>query len=353
MDIWVPPEAAWQRIIKANPFSISDLKPEIAVLEQEHLKFAAFVFVTDKIAKAESCLPHETEYYIGHQIARFFLGDEWVNRNIFGDGVGAARQARIGRTFLKSDATGVDNNVKHQDRVIKLAECLYNLQHVECMDGVIKRLKSDNLESVYSELECARAMSHQSLNLRFIKPDGHLQDNYDAEITTPGNRSICCEIKSKNEKTALSRKAVERSIELARQQLPENRPGLVWLRIPELWSSQVGAKAIVDAAVKHRVNKSSRLVAIIVGFQLWSSEGNELVTAFRYTEEFNERSPHYNADIKEAVSLFGCHQNEKWMYLRDFTLSHYDELVRIASDAIAAQPPGQRLASPSPQDHPR
>ncbi len=355
MDIWQPAGEVLQRILIANPFSMSDLKPEVARLTQEHLQFAMFVFVADKVMKSRDCREHETEYYLGHQILRFFLGNEWTNKSIFGGLSGASRLYRKLRRYLKSDSEGVDENVKHQDRVIKLAECLYNLQHVEGMAERIALMEKDSLESIFSEFECARMMAHPTLKLRFVNPTGIAGSDYDAEITSPADRLIYCEIKAKEEASELKQKAIENSIETARKQLPKGQPGLVWIRIPEQWTTQKGAKAIVDAAVQSALSSSDRLVAVLVAFQLWQSEGDEMLTQFRFTWTINEKSIYHGNDIKEAIMLFGSHTNEKWMPLREFVTSRFARMVEMVKSKIANadEGPDRHPEEPRSPDQPQ
>jgi hypothetical protein len=340
MDSWKPSAETQRRILSANPFTMSDLKPEVTILGREHLDFAMFVFIADKVTKTGTCKEHETEYFLAHQILRFFLGNEWVEKRIFDNDPPATRQHHKGRKFLKSDSPGVDENVKHQDRIIKLAECLYNLQRIPGMPERLAKMEDDDLESLYSEFECARIMSHPSLKLRLRKTTGSKRDDFDADITSPSGRLICCEIKAKEDTSEVTRKKIENSIEAARKQLPKNKPGLVWIRIPELWASQIGTKGIVDEAVRRALRKSNRLVAILAAFQLWQSDGDGMLTQFRFTVAVNKASKYYGDDIDAVIELLGSVQNDEWSPLRDLITSRFADWMEFAKSNLTSETAG-------------
>jgi hypothetical protein len=349
MDFWRPSEETEQRLLSAGKFTMSDRKPEVTLLTLEHLTYAMFVFIADKVKKTRTCREHETEYFVAHQILRFFLGDQWTEKSIFDQTPGTTHYYRQGRRFLKTDSPGVDENVKHQDRIIKLAECLYNLQHIPGIAERIASLQQDGLESAYTELECARIMSHPSLQLRFIAPRGGKQDDYDAEIITSTHRTICCEIKAKEDTSDLTRKRIENSIETARKQLPKCKPGIVWIKIPEQWASQNGSRGIVDEAVRRALRNSNRIVAIMVAFQLWESDGDGMLTQFRFTVTVNKASKYYGDDISDLVKTLGIVQNGEWSPLRDLITSRFADCVSFVESKLASEgeDPASRNANAS------
>lgn len=336
MEFWKPSEEVARRLAEQPAFSLSDLRPEVARLTQDHLDFATFVFVADKVSKTGRCGLHETEYYLAHQVLRFFLGDEWTRKSIFGRTSAKSRVFRKGRIFLRSDSSEFEDNFRHQDRVIKLAECLYNLQHVSGMAERVAKVEMDSLEAMYSEFQCARIMASPALQLRFVKPLGNPQGDYDAEITSPAGRLIFCEIKAKQENSELREKTIENSIETARKQLPKDGPGLVWITIPEQWASQIGAKAVVDKAINRALGNSDRLVAILIAWEIWIDDGDSRLMQFRFNATLNPRSIYYEDDIENAVDLFGSHKNEEWLEFRAKLVSRLPGFISFVEAKISA-----------------
>jgi hypothetical protein len=130
MEIWKPSEALARKTAQKTKFSMADLKSEIQRLEIRHLDYPMFVFIADKLKKGVCPGANIVEYFLGHQILRFYLGDAWVEPRVFDDEQPRQRWHREGRAFLKSESSEIEGKLRHQDRLIKLAECLINLQHI-------------------------------------------------------------------------------------------------------------------------------------------------------------------------------------------------------------------------------
>ena len=85
MDIWKPSEELSRQLAAKPKFSLSDLKAEVTAPSTDQIAFAMFVFIADKITKGEPVNEPMTNYFLGHQILRFYLGDAWVEANVFDD----------------------------------------------------------------------------------------------------------------------------------------------------------------------------------------------------------------------------------------------------------------------------
>jgi hypothetical protein len=335
MDIWKPSEELARRLEGKPKFSLSDLKSEVPRLSLDQLAFAVFVFVADKLTKGEPLNDTMAAYYLGHQILRYYLGDQWVESNVFDNAPGTAKWHRQSRAFLKSDSIDREDNFRHQHRVIELADCLYNLQDIPGIDQRIQLMQRDNLLSAFVELQCARIMATPSCKLRFITPQNEEQPYYDAEITTPAGRTICCEIKAKDETTVLDERAVISTIEQARKQLPKSMPGMVWITIPETWSTQPGAKAIVDKAVLRALGKSGRLVAVLVAFEVWETVDTGRLMNFRFVSVQNVTSRFYQDDVDAVIQEFGSHRIPEWYTLDRVIEAFYPKSVDFVRKKLA------------------
>jgi hypothetical protein len=159
MDIWTPSNEFWEHYGDKR-FSLSDLKPEVPKLSIDQLVFAMFTFIADKLKNGQVLNEPSTVYYISHQILRYYLGNEWVEANVFDESPGKAKWHEQGRAFLKSDSKDEADNFRHQHRLIELAEGLYNLQHIPGIDHRIALLQKENLLSVFGELQCAKDDGH-------------------------------------------------------------------------------------------------------------------------------------------------------------------------------------------------
>ena len=145
------------------------------------------------------------------------------------------RSNKSGREYLKSESLTEEDSFRHQNRILRLAEITFNLQFIEGLDGRIGAITSGNLEATIAELEFASYLYRSNIAFEFIQPTGIKGDDYDIEITTENGCKVPCEIKTKVENATLNQKNILDPLNSARTQLPKNQPGIISLKIPELW----------------------------------------------------------------------------------------------------------------------
>jgi hypothetical protein len=59
-------------------------------------------------------------YGLATEVLRFYLGNEWVNMNVFPFDEVATAQVRSRRSFLRTESSEHKERFRHQDRVIQL-----------------------------------------------------------------------------------------------------------------------------------------------------------------------------------------------------------------------------------------
>ena len=61
---------------------------------------------------------------------RAFVDNEWTNQMVFGHPI-VSRSNRKGREFMRAESTEADERFRNQQRTVRIAELLFNLQNVE------------------------------------------------------------------------------------------------------------------------------------------------------------------------------------------------------------------------------
>jgi hypothetical protein len=82
------------------------------------------------------------------------------------------------------------------------------------------------------------------------------------EITLDGI-TIPCEVEGKEEDTSATEKSVYNSLEHARKQLPAGLPGMICLKIPELWKGDPAVPAVFRT-INRFFRRTERVVAVVV-----------------------------------------------------------------------------------------
>lgn len=176
------------------------------------------------------------------------------------------RRYASARTYLRMDTVKEDTN---QDQIVRgarlfsLAEALYNLQHVDGFERLLKDIENGNVQSAWEELSFAMFFLSRNISFRFVEPSTKPNEKTpDLEISVEGVL-LPCEVEGKEEATQPTEKTVYNTLEHARRQLPKDCPGLICLKIPELWK---GSPAIptVFSAINCFFSATERVVAVIL-----------------------------------------------------------------------------------------
>jgi hypothetical protein len=338
METWPRPgtlaESLWKRAQRA-PFTILDLANEVDQLSVEHLEFIIACLIFQKLKSNDE--PDRTFVLVGLAIdvLRFFMGNDWVNQNVFKQHKDVQPEHKEGRRFLRTENVGDGSGAgfHHQERVTNLASTLFNMQAIPGIKHRIAIMRNGDLESALGELQCAKIVSAPQFKLRFIVPTGQKGADYEAEFVTPNGTVICCEIKTKKEATPLTASTIRNTCETARKQLPKGRPGIIFLRIPQSWITTDENKKAVNAAIAKIFRQSDRLVAIVLVREVWASpsDGGRAVVYLSDTI-YNTRSSHYCDDVKLAVQMFGGMQDPSRLHWHQFVT----ERIRSLTPAIKA-----------------
>ena len=121
-------------------------------------------------------------------------------------------------------------------RILNLAEMLFNLQ---AMDGFRERLTQmtlDQLESTLAEFQIGMMLHQDQIAFRYLDPATVTGESPDIEIRLTGGATALAEIKCKIEETEISEKTILYTLNKGRKKLPEGKPGLVFIKVPQEWS---------------------------------------------------------------------------------------------------------------------
>ena len=184
-----------------NP-TVEDLRRRVESMERHAQNERIPLNLTDRI------------YMLSHAILGEYMGEDWINSNVWEDRSGS-------RHLTLTDES--EDRQKAIIRVITLAETLYNLQDVEGFLSRIPQLRrSVNVESAIAEIQGAAILHSTGCTIRFR------ETGYDLDILLSGGNAAA-EIKCKLASTEPSRQTVKTTLDRARQQLPRDWPGFVFL----------------------------------------------------------------------------------------------------------------------------
>ncbi len=206
-------------------------------------RMASLVVPTRELRRLIAALkrehPQEDHFVLAQMVAQLFLtvalGEEWFAEHV------AASAAPS--DFFRNGRHDDDSTVIGALRVIHLAEMIFNLQHLPGVKNSIDLVGSGKVEAGFAELEVGKILHIHDRQFAFRTPTGTRGLDYDLELRY-GDVTVCADTKCKLETTALSEGTVLDSLDTARRQLPKDRPGAIFVKVPQMWNSPVDDTAL-------------------------------------------------------------------------------------------------------------
>jgi len=185
-----------------------------------------------------------------------FLGREWLEANIKPD------IKRPG--FLRLDFSSDVRREASVFRVVELAESLYNLQHIPGFDDCIEQIRAggDKIQSACAELDFARFLYIHEVDFHFVVRKMRKGEDYDFELTYPDGLKVPADAKCKFETTKIDPAGIHKSLKKAKGQLPKDRPGIIFIKVPQSWISDLEvAKEMVNVG-KDFLKTTGRIISV-------------------------------------------------------------------------------------------
>jgi hypothetical protein len=245
----------------------------------------------DDLHKIVSTLPddmknHDGERMIGlaNTVIVHFLGRKWFDEHIRPD---APKPG-----FLRMDFSSDHRREATVFRVVELAESLFNLQHIEGFDACVAQMigGAEKIESTCAELDFGRFLYINDVDFRFVVPQMKKGSDYDVEVFYPDGFAVPADAKCKFETTEISPQSILNSMGKARKQLPDHRPGIIFIKVPKSWVADVAmAVQMVDIGLRFMRN-TDRIVSIKFYVSLLETRDNMVMHRHAYKEITNEAS---------------------------------------------------------------
>lgn len=194
--------------------------------------------------------------------------------------------------FLRHEWESSDDLHLHIGRIVELAELLYNLQTVDGIGDIVNRLVDDpgKMESTILELQGLQLLWFSQL------PFTLQHSGADCEITLPNGHTVYCEMKCKVEDGIFSDTTLRSTtLSRARQQLPENRCGVIFLKIPIEWTQSTTIYAAFEASLRRFMGNTTRVAEIICYARDMLQLSKHTAHPILIRSYLNAKSPHAQA----------------------------------------------------------
>ncbi len=167
--------------------------------------------------------------FLATETLRLMIDNDWVNQALFKQNENTSRVNRNAFEFFRSETGGF----RWQERVLRFAERVYNLQTVANFDSILKDIISGELVSRYAEIEVGSHLKSRAIPFEYNLPRGRKTEDFDMRILCPNQ--INCEVKHKIESTAFSENTLKNTVSGANKQLPKDNHSIIFVKIPFEW----------------------------------------------------------------------------------------------------------------------
>jgi len=202
---------------------------------------------------------HHACYYV----LAYFLGDPWLHDHVL---VGCRYPGFLSmKPVMQGDGMGIDKD--HTLRAIQLAEVLFNLQGVPGLEHCLDRMFSGQIEPTMAELDFGMFLHRQGVPFRYVSPSGVKQQDFDVDVLYAGGPVACGDIKCKIEGSDYSEATVLNALRKVRQQLPADRPGIAFVKVPQDWvdarTGDLGVGESVAETLEKFFSTTKRMVLVV------------------------------------------------------------------------------------------
>jgi hypothetical protein len=150
-------------------------------------------------------------------------------------------------------------------RVLDFAETLFNLQHIPGFDDRADQMRTGPVEATYAEFDFARFLYIHGIDFEFVVACGVKGEDYDFGIRYPDGREACADAKCRLEENEIKPETLKRPLEKARKSnLPKNKPGIVFVKVPQAWLLEAPVRQQMIAVVKDFLRQTERIVSVVL-----------------------------------------------------------------------------------------
>ena len=146
----------------------------------------------------------------------------------------------------------------------KPAESLFNLQNIPGFDETIAQMKGggDKIEATCAELDFGRFLYIHDVEFRFNVPSMKKGADYDVELIYRDGLAVPADAKCKLESTDIDPRSISNTLEKGRKQLPADRPGAIFLKVPQSWVADTAIAAKMVSEGQRFFRNTDRIISV-------------------------------------------------------------------------------------------
>jgi hypothetical protein len=202
--------------------------------------------------------PFDRIYLLAMVLLANWFGEPWVQKYIATD--------EAPTDFLRNKLNSAERAAVHTQRVVEMAEMILNFQDIGGWTTCMDQLAAGNIESGFSELDALKLCTMFHVEANFHLKGGKKGSDFDLDIGFPNGLRGAADVKCKLESHAFEFKAssIKATLSSARKQLPDNLPGVIFLKVPSEWMDSEAIRTEIDSTIETFMRGTRRIVCVEV-----------------------------------------------------------------------------------------
>jgi hypothetical protein len=218
----------------------------------------------------------------------------------------------------RKDLQGLPGDLADRERAVSRLRMGHMIYLLQSCDGFVDRIEEfrsqPEVEAPFFELSLASLFVQNGYTIRFVKPSGRKQEDYDFDVLVD-EEWIAVEAKTRRNGPLKDASTIRNALKKARLQLPVDRPGVIGIAIASEYEGHTSGEHAIQAIEQeiHKfLHKTSRVNKVIILRHTW--EGLPLAC---------------RTNVNEIGKCVHCKSTpaRKWMD-RQFLISDVSELKR-------------------------
>ncbi len=282
---------------------------------------------------------HALVHAMAFRIVRFYLGEIGADANI-------RLQAEPNAFMLNEFDEQSDNRFVHMSRVMQLADALFRLSGCRGFDTLVARFRERDAKPCFYEANIANDFINGEFDIEIRKETGQRGSDFDF-AARKARQTINVEVTAKDAEVP-SEGTFYNTLQYKRTQVPADAPAILYVFLPQTWSSNESAmKQATVAGTERFFRGSQRFNAVVIIWEIMQPLAEGMVVR-EVGHTFMHPNPRHKID--DASFLTGVRDETSLQHFRS-RLAAWPESVRLALDANPFNPPPSFLVWALNQRH--
>jgi hypothetical protein len=234
------------------------------------------------------------------------LGIEWVKRHIDGQAIRSG-----GSNYLRSRPSNSMERHERYLRVMELGRRVFELGQERFAERLLENLRRRDLAGAAFEADVVRMLVSLPMVVDLRAERGTKGGDYDIDLWLRPDLCWAFEVKTCADHSLYSDKALSRTLDRARSQLPATGIGIIFLKVPTQWLGSGNYLRSHSDVVSGFLRQTRRVQAVVLVWDAWIPK--TIGSGFNWKRGFRTyRTERVNEELDFLLDAFSEFWRAPW-----------------------------------------